>query len=143
MDSTLTVLDGLKEGAVHGGRFYPVNYLLAVFDDVHKRQQAVHSLFAAGWETDEVVPVEGTELLEKHRERERQRSPVDRVISRFLNQDTAYEKALQLAYDPEYRFLLVYAPHVDQRLKAQEVLQETARFSQLFDREGLGCSPEF
>lgn len=139
---TLTVLDSLKDGAVHGGRFYPMNYELAVFDDVHKRQQAVHHLFAAGWETDEVLAVEGAELLEQHRLRDQRRAPVDRVISQFLNQDTAYEKALQMANHPDYRFLLVYAPHVDQQLKADEILAETARSWQMFDRDALDRTPE-
>lgn len=126
-------LSELKNGVVRYGRFYPQGYALAVFRQAEDRDRTVQEFLGLGWASEDLIEVEGSELLSVQQELDENRSLLEVVVSKFANRDRVYREALRLAQDPGYCFLLIYAPESEQRTLVRETLAGSAVLAEMFD----------
>jgi len=108
------------------GVFYPKGYVDAIFEDRESLEKAVKLLSTAGWSSEDIVPLQGDEVLKVHKETVENRSVWDQFIVEarsFMGADYKFmQKNLEHAEAGHY-FLLVYAGDDEKAEEIRDIVQ--------------------
>jgi hypothetical protein len=127
-----------KESFTSLGVFYPMHYILAVFDTLPAAQRAEQSLRRANFRDADMLVLSGPEFIELEHRETGVAGAIMKSLSRFF-------KTEQLAIDLDLRmaekfaaFLFVYCPREHDREKAwQAIEQEGPIVAQYYDRASV------
>ena len=108
------------------GVFYPKGYADIVFEDLESMEKAKALLFEAGWDSDNVIPFTGEEVIELHKKGVENRSAwikaVTSVTSLLGGEDKFAEKNIKFAEEGKY-FLLAYAGSEKKGNEIRDIVQ--------------------
>jgi|GEM_PF-2559712 len=108
------------------GVFYPNGYVDAIFDNLESLEKAIGLLTAAGWPSEDIVPLKSDEVLKLHKESVENRSVWDNFMAEarsFMGADYKFmQKNIDHAEAGHY-FLLVYAGSGEKTEEIRDLLQ--------------------
>lgn len=125
---TLSAAD-FKHGDSEFGIFYPTGYVLSVFADSARADQAVSALRAAGFETDDLVVANGAEVLEYSREMRANRglfSRFEHFVSGLYGDEGSLADELVSLAERGHMFVAVHAPDGAATARASEAVSPFA-----------------
>jgi hypothetical protein len=115
-----------KETHTALGIFYPLHCLIAVFPNLDSAQQAIRKLRKAGFAEDEVIAVEGSELIGLEKEETHLGNFLMQKLSRFLaTEQISTDHNLEFAYHGA-AFVVVHCPTEKTKKEAWDVIQPSA-----------------
>lgn len=121
----MSLLSGFfKESDTQLGVFYPRHYLIAVFRSLEIAQQAVAKLRRAGFAEDEVIAVEGQEVIQLAKEETGPGNFLMQTLSRFFaTEQMSHDDDLHLARQGA-AFVAVYCPAEENKTQAWIALEQ-------------------
>ena len=115
-----------KESDTQLGVFYPNHYLVAVFRNLEKAQQAAKKLRHAGFAEDEVIAVAGQDFIELAKEENGLGSFLMQALSRFFaTEQMSHDRDLDLAQHGA-AFVAVHCPTEEAKEEAWNALHAEA-----------------
>jgi hypothetical protein len=115
-----------KESDTQLGIFYPKHYLIAVFRSLENAQRAVAKLRRAGFEEDDVIAVEGREVIQLEKEETGPGNFLMQSLSRFFaTEQMSHDHDLHLAQQGA-AFVAVHAPTEEDKNEAWIVVEQEA-----------------
>jgi hypothetical protein len=115
-----------KESDTKLGVFYPLHYLLAVFGDLDTALRSATKLRQAGFDEDEVIAVEGREIIELAKEETGPGNFLMQSLSRFFaTEQMSHDSDLELAQHGA-AFLAVHCPTEHTKQEAWMALKPEA-----------------
>jgi len=123
----MSLLSGFfKESDTQLGVFYPKHYLIAVFRCLENAQRAVAKLRRAGFEEDDVIAVDGREVIQLAKEETGPGNFLMQTLSRFFaTEQMSHDQDLHLAQQGA-AFAAVHAPAEEDKKQAWIVLEQEA-----------------
>jgi hypothetical protein len=127
-----------KESHTSLGIFYPLHYILAVFDTVAAAHRAEKNLRNANFHGDDVMVATGPEFIEFEKQETGVSGTIMKGLSRFFKtEQLAMDHNLNMA-EHYAAFLFVYCPHEREKNKAWDLIQEdNPVIAQYYDRASV------
>ena len=120
----MSLLSGFfKESDTQLGVFYPKHYLIAVFRSLENAQRAVAKLRRAGFAEDDVIAVDGREVIQLAKEETGPGNFLMQTLSRFFaTEQMSHDQDLHLAQQGA-AFVAVHVPAEEDKKQAWIVLE--------------------
>jgi len=113
-----------KESDTQLGVFYPKHYLIAVFRSLENAQRTVAKLRRAGFEEDDVIAVEGREVIQLAKEETGPGNFLMQSLSRFFaTEQMSHDHDLHLAHQGA-AFVAVHAPTEENKNEAWTMVEQ-------------------
>ncbi len=124
-----------KESHTSFGVFYPMHYIVAVFDTLSAAHRVEKNLRGANFRDDDLIACSGPEFIEFEKHETGLGGAIMRALSRFFKTEqlsTDHDLALAERFAA---FLFVYCPRDSQKQRAWDIVQQESPIAaHYFDR---------
>jgi|GEM_PF-2976627 len=120
--------------------FYPKGYVVIVFPDSGDVAGAMKALVAAGWQTQDVVPFTGAEIITRYEQHQKNQGLLQKLQSTLaeFGQEAQYLRDLVERAEEGNQFLMVYAPELEQANLVRDTVRPfEPRKLTLYKAEGI------
>ena len=106
--------------------FYPKGYVDVIFEDSTSMEKASTLLSEAGWDSEDIIPFKGEEVLKLYNQTVENRTVWEKFVVSFSSmmggEDNFLEKNIEFARDGKY-FLLAYAGNEKKAKEIRDVIK--------------------
>ena len=130
---SISELKDLKNGATLFGKFYPTDYVVAIYRNARLCQDAFDQLQRMGWADEDLIVVDGATFQVHQAEIRENRTFVDKFCAMLADKDAFASASNTMSSEDDYRFILIYAPTEELTAQVRQVVAPHAIYAQKYE----------